>query len=86
MEDNGIQLDYNNPSIMVFPIRIMEEVTTKSMKNIPSTPLPQFYGKSHKDPNAFLFEFKVLCKSYDYLKDAHKLKLFPSTLKDTTLR
>jgi len=59
----------------------MEEVRTNATKNIPSTLIPQFYGKSHKDPDAFLFEFETLCRSYDYLKDAHKLKLFPSTLK-----
>jgi hypothetical protein len=27
-----------------------------------------------------------LCRSYNYLQDAHKLKLFPATLKDSALR
>jgi len=39
-----------------------------------------------EDPNTFLFEFDVFCRSYDYVSDAHKLKLFPATLKGATLR
>jgi len=35
---------------------------------------------------AFLFEFDILCISMDYSTDAQKLKLFPATLKDSTLR
>ena len=34
----------------------------------------------------FLFEFDILCRSYNYLQDAHKLKLFPATLKDSSFR
>jgi hypothetical protein len=48
--------------------------------------LPTFYGKSSEDPKTFLFEFGILCRSYNYLKDAKKLKLFPTTLKDFALR
>ena len=33
-----------------------------------------------------LIEFEVLCRSYDYLHDAQKLKLFPATLKDSALK
>lgn len=39
-----------------------------------------------KDPNAFLFEFNVLCKGYDYTTGPQKLKLLPSTLKGVALR
>ena len=39
-----------------------------------------------EDPDAFLFEFYVLCRGYDYTTDPQKLKLFPSTLKGMTLR
>ena len=56
------------------------------MKNIPPSSSPTFYGKSNEDPNTFLFEFGILCRSYNYLQDAHKLKLFLDTLKDSTLR
>ena len=56
------------------------------MKNIPPSSLPTFYGKSNKDPDTFLFKFDILCRSYNYLQDAHKLKLFSATLKDSALR
>jgi len=39
-----------------------------------------------EDPDTFLFEFHVLCRSYDYTVDAQKLKLFPTTLKGAALR
>lgn len=48
--------------------------------------MPNFYGKSTEDPNTFLFEFDILCRSYNYVTDAQKLKLFPATLKDSALR
>ena len=56
------------------------------MKNIPPSSLPTFYGKSNEDLDTFLFEFDILCKSYNYLQDAYKLKIFPATLKYFTLR
>ena len=56
------------------------------MKNIPLSALPTFYGKNSEDPDTFLFEFDILCRSYNYVQDAHKLKLFPTTLKDSALR
>ena len=56
------------------------------MKNIPMASLPLFYGKSSEDPDSFLFEFDILCRSYNYYEDAHKLKLFPTILKDVALR
>ena len=56
------------------------------MKNIPHLALPIFRGSTYEDPNMFLFEFDVLCNSYDYQSDAQKLKLFPATLKDVALQ
>ena len=44
--------------------------------------LPRFYGKAAKDLDEFLFEFEILCRSYDYTTNAQKLKHFHSTLKD----
>ena len=55
------------------------------MKNISPSVLPHFHGKDIEDPYEFLFEFDVLCWSYDYTYSEQKLKLFPSTLKDNTL-
>ena len=61
----------------------MQDVT---MKNFPPSSLPTFYGKSNEDPDTFLFEFDILPRSYNYLQDSHKLKLFPTTVKDSSLR
>ena len=56
------------------------------MKNISPSILPNFHGKSTKDPDEFLFEFDILYRSYDYISSEQKLKLFHATLKGTTLR
>ena len=56
------------------------------MKNIPPSALPHLHGMTSEDPDSFLFEFDILCRNYNYVRDAQKLKLFPTTLKDSTLR
>ena len=56
------------------------------MKNIPPSVLPNFHGLKNEDPETFLFEFEVLCKTCDYLQDSQKLKLFPSMLKGVALK
>lgn len=67
-----------------FPITNQERATEP--KNIPPSALPVFYGLVTEYPNTFMFEFDVLCRSYDYTFDAHRLELFPTTLKDVSLR
>ena len=66
-----------------FPIR--ETNGDIKMKNISPSSLPHFHGLTTEDPDNFLFEFVVICWTYDYTNDEKKLKLFPSTLKDATL-
>jgi len=56
------------------------------MKNISPSILPNFHGVRHEDLETFLFEFEVLCRSYDYLLDSQKLKLFPTILKGRALK
>ena len=56
------------------------------MKNISPSVLPNFHGSRNEDPEEFLYEFEVVCRTYDYLEDAQKLKLFPSTLKGAALK
>ena len=68
-----------------FPFPLLSLVTNANLKNIPPTALPNFYGLTTEDPDTFLFEFDILCHSFDYKNDAHKLKLFPATLKESTL-
>ena len=55
------------------------------MKVIPLHNIPTFDGLTSEDLDAFLFEFDVLCRGYDYTTDPEKLKLFHSTLKGATL-
>ena len=69
-----------------FPFLIPTQQGTQNLKNIPSAILPKFYGLITEDPKTFLFEFDILFQSYDYTTNAHKLKLFPSTLKEAALR
>ena len=68
----------------MFPI--VDPDTVAQMKNISPSSLPHFHGKVHEYPDSFLFKFDILCRSYDYATDAQKLRLFPITLKDSTLR
>ena len=56
------------------------------MKNIPLSAFPNFHGFSTKDPDDFLFEFDILCRSYDNTTIVQKLKLFPATFMGNTLR
>jgi hypothetical protein len=77
--------DENSFSTLGFPIGDFPRGTTP-MKNIPLSALPNFHGLSSEDPDEFLFEFDILCRSYDYTSNAQKLKLFPATLKGNALR
>ena len=36
------------------------------MKNISPSALPHFHGLTTEDPDTFLFEFVVICQTYDY--------------------
>jgi hypothetical protein len=69
-----------------FGFPILDLAPNVNMKNIPPSVLPNFRGTITEDPDAFLFEFDILCRSYNYVDDAKKLKLFPATLKDSSLR
>jgi hypothetical protein len=78
--------DENTISTLVFPITNIPTRGIAPMKNIPLSTLPNFHGLSTEDPDEFLFEFDILCRSYDYTTTAQKLKLFPTTLKGNALR
>ena len=69
-----------------FPFPLPSLVTNANLKNIPPTTLPKFYSLATEDPDTFLFEFDILCHSFDYNIDAYKIKLFPATLKESALR
>ena len=69
-----------------FGFPILDMAKDVAMKNIPLSSLPHLRGMSTEDPDSFLFEFDILCRSYNYTDNAKKLKLFPATLKDSALR
>jgi hypothetical protein len=71
-------------STLQYPI--VDSAANAPMKAIPLQHIPTFHGLTSEDPDAFLFEFDVLCRGYDYTTDPQKLKLFPSTLKGVALR
>lgn len=75
----------NSLSALEFPIGELPKGATP-MKNIPLSALPNFHGLSSEDPDELLFEFDILCRSYDYVNPTQKLKLFLATLKENALR
>jgi hypothetical protein len=75
-----------NQTETTFGFIILDTTLNVNMKNIPLSALPTFYGKKSEDPDTFLFEFDILCRSYNYIQYVQKLKLFPATLKDFALR
>jgi hypothetical protein len=85
VDPEGEVKDENSFSTLGFPIGDLPRGTAP-MKNIPLSALPNFHGLSSEDPDEFLFEFDILCRSYDYVSNATKLKLFPTTLKGNALR
>jgi len=85
MED-GEESNRDEEGETTFGFPILDLMLNVNMKNIPPFVLPNFIGMVTKDPYAFLFEFHFPCRSYNYTDDAQKLKLFPTTLKDSSLR
>jgi hypothetical protein len=83
---HGEEEKTRNQTETTFRFPILDTTPNVNMKNIPLLALPTCYGKKSEDPDTFLFEFDILCRSYNYIQNAHKLKLFPATLKDSALR
>ena len=69
-----------------FGFPIVDEDSRATMKNISPSVLPNFHGLRNEDPETFLFEFEVVCRTYDYLEDSQKLKLFPLTFEGAALK
>jgi hypothetical protein len=68
-EQVGLEVEVNDEnsfSTLGFPIGDLPRGVAP-MKNIPLSPLPNFHGLSSEDPDEFLFEFDILCRSYDYM-------------------
>lgn len=76
----------NHDTPVTFAFQISNQERGKQLKSIPPNALPNFYGFVNEDLDTFLFVFDVLYRSYDYVTNAHHLELFPTTLKNSTLR
>ena len=68
-----------------YPFLIIDMDEEAKMKNINPFILPHFHGLPKEYQDTSLIEFEVLYMTY-YKIDSQKLRLFPSTLKDTELR
>ena len=77
MENNVEEIDGNDDNEedpLVFSIQ--DNDINVHMKNIPPSFLPKFHGLRSEDPETFLFEFEIVCRSYGYLLKNQKLRLF----------
>ena len=81
--DDGDLQHEETVATLQFPIR--QPTGQAPMKNISPSVLPRFHGKATEDPDEFLFEFDILCQSYDYTSSEKKLNHFPATLKYNAL-
>ena len=66
---NGIENRNGDENRMegAFPFR--ETNGDARMKNISPSALPHFHGLTSEDPDTLLFEFFVICRTYDYTSD-----------------
>lgn len=69
----------------IFEFLITDQNDNNNLKTIPISILPKFYDLINEDLDIFFFEFDILCRSYGYTTDAHRLKLFYATLKESIL-
>jgi len=65
------QMAQNQPNTQTSTLQypIVDTAANAPMKEIPLQHIPTFHGLTLEDPDAFLFEFDVLCKGYDYTTD-----------------
>ena len=85
MGDNNDNNAKTDAIVTTFEFSIGDIRGKTPMKNIPLSSLQSFQWMKVEDWDTFLLEFDVLCRSYDYISDAQKLKLFLSTLKGAAL-
>jgi len=65
------QMAQNQPNTQTSTLQypIVDIVENAPMKAIPLQHIPTFHGLTSEDPDAFLFEFDVLCRGYEYTTD-----------------
>jgi hypothetical protein len=67
---HGEEEETGNETETTFGFLILDTTPNVNMKNTLLSALTTFYGKTHEVPNTFLFEFDILCGSYNYVQDA----------------
>ena len=82
--NNGNNQHVETVSMLSFFIR--QTTRQAPMKNISPSVLLKFHGKYTEYLGEFLFEFDILCRSYDYISIENTLKLFFSTMKGNSLQ
>jgi hypothetical protein len=63
-------IQHGNQTETAFGYPILDTTPNVNMKNIPLSGIPTFYGKRIEHLNTFLFEFDIMCRSYNYLQYA----------------
>ena len=86
VEEEERIVDKEQEDEQTFRFLILDWAPNVVMKNINPSILQTFHGMTTENLIAFLFKFDILCRSYNYVDDAQKLKLFPATLKTLSLR
>ena len=81
VEEEERIIDEEKDDKQTFGFPLLDRAPNVVMKNINPSILQTFNRMSTEDPDAFLFEFGMLCRNYNYVDDAQKLKLFPATWK-----
>ena len=71
--------DDNEEDPLGFPIQDID--VNVHMKNIPPSFLPKFHGLRSEDLEIFLFELKIVCRSYGYLLKTQKLSLWTNSIR-----
>ena len=66
VEEEERIVDEEQDDKQTFGFPILDREPNVVMKNINPSILPSFHGMSIKDLDAFLFEFDILCRSYNY--------------------
>ena len=76
--------DDNEEDPLRFPIQ--DTGVSVHMISIPTYFIRKFHGLRSDDLKTFLFEFEIVCRSYGYLINTQKLRLFLTTLNDRALK
>ena len=76
-ESNEEMAGKKDAEVVTFEFPIRDSRGVAPTKIIPPHVLPNFHGLENEDPDAFLFQFDVLCRAYGNCANDQKLNVFP---------